>query len=73
MVTHPFDVIKTKVQVRKEKRYDGFVRTIGTIWKQRGIMGFFDGLSLRISRKVASSAIGWAVYEALLTAMHNRS
>jgi len=34
--------------------------------QQRGISGFFDGASLRLSRKVASSAIGWAVYEGLL-------
>jgi len=28
--------------------------------------GFFDGASIRLSRKVLSSAIGWAVYEGLL-------
>jgi len=66
IVTHPFDVIKTKVQVRREERYHGFLMTVRTVWKQRGISGFFDGASLRLSRKVASSAIGWAVYEGLL-------
>jgi len=66
MVTHPFDVIKTKIQVHREERYRGFLMTVGTIWKQRGTSGFFDGASLRLSRKVASSAIGWAVYEGLL-------
>lgn len=70
MVTHPFDVIKTKVQVRQEDRYQGFLRTIHTIWKQRGPRGFFDGVSLRVSRKVFSSAIGWAVYEGMLMFMH---
>ncbi|KAF9782124.1 solute carrier family 25 member 38 [Thelephora terrestris] len=66
MVTHPFDVIKTKIQVRREEPYHGLVMTVRTIWKQRGISGFLDGASLRLSRKVASSAIGWAVYEGLL-------
>lgn len=66
MMTHPFDVIKTKVQVRSEDRYHGFIRTISTIWTQRGVSGFFDGASLRMSRKILSSAIGWAVYEGLL-------
>jgi len=66
LVTHPFDVIKTKIQVRQEERYHGFLRTVKTVWKQRGVSGFFDGASLRLSRKVASSAIGWAVYEGLL-------
>jgi len=66
MVTHPFDVIKTKVQVRSEDRYHGFSRTVRTIWTQRGPAGFFDGASLRMSRKILSSAIGWAVYEGVL-------
>lgn len=34
--------------------------------QQRGVAGYFDGASLRMSRKVLSSAIGWAVYEGLL-------
>ncbi|TDL29024.1 mitochondrial carrier [Rickenella mellea] len=66
LVTQPFDVIKTKVQVRREDRYHGLRRTVATIWQQRGVRGFFDGSVLRISRKVFSSAIGWAVYEGLL-------
>ncbi|KAJ7179598.1 solute carrier family 25 member 38 [Mycena filopes] len=61
LATHPFDVIKTKVQVRSEDRYHGFARTVRTIWVQRGPAGFFDGASLRMSRKILSSAIGWAV------------
>ncbi|KLO17469.1 solute carrier family 25 member 38 [Schizopora paradoxa] len=71
VVTHPFDVIKTKVQVRQEDRYHGFLRTIMTIWEQRGARGFFDGVSLRVSRKVFSSAIGWAVYEGMLIFMYD--
>lgn len=66
IATHPFDVIKTKVQVRSEDRYHGFMRTVLTIFRQRGIAGFFDGASLRMSRKVLSSAIGWSVFESLL-------
>jgi hypothetical protein len=34
--------------------------------QDRGLAGFFSGSSLRISRKAASSAIGWTVYEAML-------
>ncbi|KAL0949092.1 hypothetical protein HGRIS_009183 [Hohenbuehelia grisea] len=69
-ITHPFDVIKTKIQVRSEARYNGLLRTAHTIWAQRGAVGFLDGLSLRMARKVGSSAIGWAVYEALLMFLH---
>lgn len=73
MATHPFDVIKTKIQVRKEDRYQGFLQTTRTIWQQRGFTGFFDGASLRLSRKVASSAISWAVYEGSLIFMRTQS
>lgn len=38
-------------------------------FQQRGTMGFFDGASLRMTRKVFSSAIGWAVYEGVLLAL----
>jgi solute carrier family 25 protein 38 len=85
---HPIMVLRvgqTKIQVRQEDRYQGFLRTVHTIWsvrlseipawgdnlistvsQQRGISGYFDGASLRMSRKVLSSAIGWAVYEGIL-------
>ncbi|KAF9066866.1 solute carrier family 25 member 38 [Rhodocollybia butyracea] len=66
LATHPFDVVKTKLQVRTENQYHGFISTVKTIWKHRGVRGYFDGASLRLSRKVLSSAIGWAVYEFIL-------
>ncbi|PBK73210.1 solute carrier family 25 member 38 [Armillaria solidipes] len=69
VLTHPFDVIKTKIQVRSEDRYHGFARTVATIWQQRGVSGYFDGASLRLTRKVFSSAIAWAVYEGVLLFM----
>jgi solute carrier family 25 protein 38 len=66
MVTHPFDVIKTKMQVRSEERYRGFASTVSRTWQQRGAAGFFDGASLRMSRKILSSVIGWAIFEGML-------
>lgn len=36
-------------------------------------MGFFSGSSLRISRKAASSAIAWTVYEALLLFLRDQN
>ncbi|KAG6332738.1 hypothetical protein ID866_6354 [Astraeus odoratus] len=71
LATHPFDVIKTKMQVRSEERYRGFLSTTLRIWQQRGIPGFFDGTSLRVSRKILSSVIGWVVFEGVLLFIHN--
>lgn len=70
MATHPFDVIKTKMQVRSEERFRGFISTAQRIWQQRGVVGFFDGASLRMSRKILSSVIGWAVFEGVLLLIH---
>ncbi|KAL1700393.1 mitochondrial carrier [Schizophyllum commune] len=72
LATHPFDVVKTKIQVREEARYRGFWSTCATVWEHRGPLGFFDGVSLRLSRKVLSSVIGWAVYEGVLLFIHDR-
>ncbi|KAH0839532.1 solute carrier family 25 member 38 [Lanmaoa asiatica] len=69
MVTHPFDVIKTKMQVRSEHQYHGLTSTVTRIWQQRGVVGFFDGASLRLSRKILGSMVGWAVFEGMLLFM----
>ncbi|KAF8451034.1 solute carrier family 25 member 38 [Boletus edulis BED1] len=69
MATHPFDVIKTKMQVRSEHQYHGLISTTTRIWQQRGVRGFLDGASLRMSRKILSSTIGWAVFEGILLFM----
>ncbi|KAI0786518.1 solute carrier family 25 member 38 [Abortiporus biennis] len=69
MATHPFDVVKTKMQVRSEYRYRSFFQTVLAISKDRGLPGFFDGAVLRLTRKIFSSAIGWAVYEGILILM----
>ncbi|KAK0436062.1 mitochondrial carrier domain-containing protein, partial [Desarmillaria tabescens] len=69
LLTHPFNVIKTKIQARSEDRYHGFMRMVVMIWKQGGVSGYFDGASLCLTRKVLSSAIAWAVYEGVLLFM----
>ncbi|KAH9995100.1 mitochondrial carrier [Russula vinacea] len=73
LATHPFDVIKTRMQVRREDKYRGLIPTVLTVWKERGVHGFFDGVSLRLSRKILSSAVGWAVYESLLLFARTRN
>ncbi|KAI1788946.1 solute carrier family 25 member 38 [Ganoderma leucocontextum] len=71
LATQPFDVMKTKMQVRSDMKYHGLWSTVRAVWQQRGVAGFFDGATLRMSRKIFSSAIGWAVYEGVLMAMHS--
>jgi hypothetical protein len=40
--------------------------------QERGLQGFLSGATLRISRKAASSAIAWTVYEGLLIIMRDK-
>ncbi|QRV72253.1 mitochondrial carrier protein [Ceratobasidium sp. AG-Ba] len=70
--THPFDMVKTSMQVRSEPQFSRFITTITALWREAGVFGFFNGMSLRMTRKVCSSAIGWSVYEAMLLAFRKR-
>ena len=47
--------------------YDVLARVFADpVMQTAGVRGFYDGLSLRFGRKVASSTIAWVVYEAIL-------
>lgn len=48
------------------------ILTFAILEQQRGLMGFFDGASIRVSRKIFSSAISWTVYETLLVFWRDR-
>ncbi|RSH87593.1 uncharacterized protein EHS24_000105 [Apiotrichum porosum] len=71
VLTSPADCVKTRMQVAP-KENPNIRRAIGHIWTDSGMRGFFAGSSLRISRKAASSAIAWTVYEGLLLVFHAR-
>ncbi|GAA98071.1 uncharacterized protein L969DRAFT_93310 [Mixia osmundae IAM 14324] len=65
LMTAPFDTLKTKRQLRPET-YKTIWQSSVLIWQQRGFLGFFDGVSLRVARKAGSSAIAWSLYEGLI-------
>ncbi|EJU05999.1 mitochondrial carrier [Dacryopinax primogenitus] len=67
-ITHPFDVVKTKMQLRPE-RYTSLTNAIWIVLKEKT---FFNGLALRMSRKVLSSALTWTVYEGVLLLLRDR-
>jgi len=68
-LTHPFDMIKTQMQIRTEPQYRSVLGTVVAILRERGLAGFLDGVSLRLTRKVFSSAIAWTVYEGTMIAL----
>lgn len=71
IVTSPADVVKTRMQVAPREN-PTLARSIVGIYRDAGLAGFFSGSSLRISRKAASSAIAWTVYEGLLLVFHSQ-
>ncbi|WVN86208.1 uncharacterized protein L203_101369 [Cryptococcus depauperatus CBS 7841] len=71
VMTSPADVIKTRMQVNPTE-HPSIRKAIIRIIQERGAMGFFSGTSLRISRKAASAAIGWTIYESLLIFLRDR-
>ncbi|KAH8921426.1 mitochondrial carrier [Atractiella rhizophila] len=62
LLTTPFDLLKTRLQLYPGTYREAFFK----VWRERGVRGFYDGAGLRVARKAGSSAVAWAVYEALI-------
>ncbi|KAK6910843.1 hypothetical protein I203_104877 [Kwoniella mangroviensis CBS 8507] len=71
LITSPADVVKTRMQVNPVD-HPTLRKAVANVLQDRGPLGLFSGTSLRISRKAASAAIGWTVYEALLIFLRDR-
>ena len=67
VVVQPADVVKTELQLRREKVRDREV--VRQVYAARGLRGFFVGLLPRLIRKSLMSALSWTVYERLTAAM----
>jgi solute carrier family 25 iron transporter 28/37 len=64
-LTNPLDVGKTRLQVGADvgKNYRGLYKTICTIKRDEGWMGFTKGVLPRMLFHSASAAISWTTYE----------
>ena len=68
VLTHPFDIIKTRMQTTPPQllaasETPAFWATMQHILRTDGLRGYADGLVLRCTRKAASSVIGWTIFE----------
>lgn len=67
LVTHPFDIIKTRLQTSVSSVTMGnFLEGLRADARTAGVPVsslFLDGLGLRCARKAMSSAIGWGIFE----------
>ncbi|ODV89476.1 hypothetical protein CANCADRAFT_4094 [Tortispora caseinolytica NRRL Y-17796] len=64
-LANPFDAIKTRIQLEPNK-YHHFFQSAALMLKEDGARSFFDGLALRMGRKMLSSGIAWCIYEELV-------
>jgi solute carrier family 25 protein 38 len=60
--TQPFDMLKTRMQL-KPTIYKNMIQSAKKVYLEEGMMGFFDGISVRLIRKPLNSAISWTIYE----------
>ena len=65
LVTHPADVIKTKMQLRPD-HYNSVRTTARLVWQEGNGSGFLVGLVPRTLRRTLMSALAWTVYEELM-------
>ncbi|ORX50909.1 mitochondrial carrier [Hesseltinella vesiculosa] len=65
IITHPFDMLKTRMQL-KPTIYRNIIQSASKVIKEEGLIGFFDGMSVRLIRKPLNSAIAWTIYEEVI-------
>lgn len=64
VMTQPFDLVKTRVQLNPQK-YGGMIKAFVLVIREEGVRGLFTGAGIRLSRKTLSSAVTWTIYEEL--------
>eukprot|EP00158_Paraphelidium_tribonemae_P009874 Partr_v1_DN28988_c0_g1_i5_m24846 putative solute carrier family 25, member 38 len=72
LVTHPFDVVRTRIQLEPGV-YHNMVKATVLIGNREGVRGFLAGIVPRLARKTLSAAITWTVYEELVAILSRPS
>ncbi|XP_015595399.1 mitochondrial glycine transporter isoform X2 [Cephus cinctus] len=62
VVTHPADVIKTKMQLYPNE-YKNIHEAIFMVHRKHGLIGYFNGIVPRMLRRTLMTAMAWTVYE----------
>lgn len=68
LLTNPFDVMRTRMQLRPNM-YRNFWTAARRLYVEEGSRSFLDGVGLRIARKSISSAFTWSLYEFVLASI----
>jgi len=68
LVTHPADVVKTKIQIKPEV-YRSIIHASRIILTESGPRGFLVGFAPRMLRRALMSACAWTIYEEIMRKM----
>ncbi|KAG2378370.1 hypothetical protein C9374_008513 [Naegleria lovaniensis] len=64
LITHPFDLIRTRLQLPNQGGYSGFMDALVTIPKEEGLRTLFlRGIVPKIMKRGLAHAISWSLYE----------
>jgi len=64
LITHPFDVVRTRLQLPNQGGYNGFVNALVMIPKEEGMRTLFlRGVLPKILKRGLAHAISWSLYE----------
>lgn len=70
LVTHPMDVLKTRLMVSSDAAGGaGMLAVAAQIWRDEGAPAFAKGLIPRLLHKIPSSGIFWLLYETFRRAL----
>ena len=67
-ITHPADVLKTKMQIHPEV-YHSIAESFLKILADSGPKGFMNGFAPRMLRRALMSAFAWTIYEEMMRKM----
>ncbi|KAJ1649611.1 hypothetical protein IWW47_000838 [Coemansia sp. RSA 2052] len=64
-LTQPFDLVKTRMQLRP-REYTSVAQSFIKIFREESLLGFFRGISLRVLRKGIQASLVFTLYEWVL-------
>lgn len=63
MLTIPFDVVRTRLQLSSTAIPNSMFPAMWHIYQQEGTIGLFRGATPRLLKKVFSGAVTWTTFE----------
>ncbi len=63
VVTYPYQVARSRMQLRSDGHTSSFVELVMRMWAQEGVRGFYRGVWVNVCRVTPSGAVTFLIYE----------